>query len=188
MYRRHVLARARLISRRVRWFVYHNLLHADDPPERLARGVAIGMFITFTPTIGLQMVLVVFLAWLLRGNKVVGLPLVWISNPVTFVPIFYPCYIIGAMILGHSPKRIEWWRELGQPPDGMWDTFRFYYDRLESIAAPLWVGCVFVGLVLGLLSYFVVFHTVRSYRLRRWGKLVPPAKILPHHRHKNHAA
>jgi uncharacterized protein len=179
MYRRHIRARIRLAARKWRRFILHNVLHADDPPERLARGVAIGVFITFTPTIGFQMLLVIFLAWLLRANKVVGLPIVWLSNPFTFVPIYFPCYVIGAMILGHDIVGLKWWRELGQPPDGMWDTFKFYFDRLESIALPLWVGCIFAGLVLGLLSYFIVFHTVRGYRLRRWGRLMPPTAIQP---------
>ena len=45
--------------------------------------VAVAMFITFTPTVGLQMILSVFFAWLLRANKAVGIPIVWISNPAT---------------------------------------------------------------------------------------------------------
>lgn len=179
MYRRHVLARYRLIYRKVKWFLVHNLLHADDPPEKLARGVAIGVFITFTPTIGVQMALVVFFAWLLRANKLVGLPLVWISNPVTFIPIFFPSYVIGAMVLGEPLVSLEWWKNLREPPEGAWAMFMFYWDNLKSIAVPLWVGCVMVGGVLGLLSYYVTFHAIRAYRLRRWGKLIPPAKITP---------
>ena len=88
MNRPHVLARFRSPWQRVRHFVLHDILHADDPPHRLALGVAIGMFVTFTPTVGLQMVLVGVLAWLLRANKLVGLPVVWLSNPATVVPIY----------------------------------------------------------------------------------------------------
>ena len=32
----------------LRHFVYHSLLHADDPPRPLALGMAIGMFVAFT--------------------------------------------------------------------------------------------------------------------------------------------
>lgn len=178
MYRRHIRARARLLARNSRRFILHNVLHADDPPEQLARGVAIGVFVTFTPTIGLQTILVLFLAWLLRANKIVGLPIVWVTNPVTFVPIYFPCYVIGSMMLGHRPVSLDWWKQLGQPPDeGMWDMFKFYWDRLETIAAPLWIGCIVVATVLALLSYFMAFHTIRGYRLRRWGRLMPPTAI-----------
>lgn len=66
MYRRHILARFRLYSRRSRKFFYHNVLHADDPPHRLALGAAIGVFVAFMPAVGFQMMINFFLAWLLR--------------------------------------------------------------------------------------------------------------------------
>ena len=43
--RRQLRIRIRVIGRRVRRFVYHHLLHADDPPHRLALGVGIGVFV-----------------------------------------------------------------------------------------------------------------------------------------------
>jgi len=98
-------------KRQIRHFVFHSILHADDPPHRLALGIAIGTFVTFTPTVGLQMMIVVFLAWLFRANKVVGLPIVWISNPVTIMPIFYTCYRLGRAILGHSAIGANWWMD-----------------------------------------------------------------------------
>ncbi len=115
MYRRQILARYRLYSRRIRRFILHNVLHADDPPHRLALGAAIGMFVTFTPTIGFQMVIVVFLSWLMGANKVVGLPIVWLSNPATFVPLYYSCYVIGRSVLGWTPIGDAWWSELAAP-------------------------------------------------------------------------
>ena len=87
------------------WLV-KRLLHADDPPHRLALGAAIGMFVTFLPLIGFQMALVVVLATLLRANKAVGLPIVWITNPATIVPVFYACYVIGRLMLGHRADRV----------------------------------------------------------------------------------
>ena len=97
IYRRHIRARFRLYLHRARKFIYHNVLHADDPPHRLALGAAIGVFVAFTPTVGLQMMLTVSLAWLLRANKVIGLPVVWISNPATLVPIYYSCYVVQTL-------------------------------------------------------------------------------------------
>ena len=86
--------------RRFRDFCVYRILQANDPPHRLALGIAIGTFATFTPFIGLQMVLCIFLAWVLRAKKAVGIPIVWISNPVTIIPIYYPCYALGCMLLG----------------------------------------------------------------------------------------
>lgn len=158
--------RRRLLRRIVemRRFVVHNLLHADDPPHRLALGVAIGMFFTFTPFLGAQMVLVVACAWLLGANKIVGLPLVWISNPATFVPIFYPCYRIGRWLLGQPGMGPQWWRQLAAPPEGAWEATQFYWTRILEIFAPLMLGCAVVALPIATASYFATRSFVARYR------------------------
>lgn len=85
---------------RLKYFFYHSILHADDTPQSLALAFGIGMFVAFTPTIGLQMVISGLIAWILRINKPVAIAVVWISNPITTVPIFVPCYLLGALLMG----------------------------------------------------------------------------------------
>ncbi len=157
----------------------YRVLHADDPPHRLALGIALGLFVTFLPAIGLQMVLVVFLAWLCRANKLVGLPLVWISNPVTFIPIYYPCYVLGCKFLGMPVVSDEWDKltEKSLSPDvtaTLGSRIRFWWDSVLDFAGPLGLGCLVVASVVGILSYYISLFAIRSYRLRRWGQLMPP--------------
>jgi uncharacterized protein len=178
MFRRHFRAIYRVHSRRLRQFIVHRVLHVDDPPHRLALGVALGIFVTFTPTVGVQMLVVVFLAWLLGANKAVGVPLVWLSNPVTFVPIYYPCYVVGRLILGRPPIGAgwRWWMEFADPPAGWSTAVAFYWEKIWVIALPLWVGCLVVGSILGYLTYHITYRMICAYRLRRWGQLTPPSK------------
>jgi uncharacterized protein (DUF2062 family) len=164
---------------RTKHFVVHNVLHADDPPHRLAMGVAIAMFVTFTPTIGLQMALVVGLAWLFKANKLVGVPLVWISNPATMVPILYGCYWVGKKILGGPGISADWFSTLNEPPPGFAGSVHFYWDRLSEIAGPLWLGSIVIGGVLSSISYYVTLQAVCKYRMRKWGQLMPPAEQPP---------
>jgi hypothetical protein len=167
----------RRIRQAIRWwrhFVMHSVLHADDPPARLALGAAVGVFLAFTPTFGFQMLLVVFFAWLLGANKAVGLPIVWISNPATMVLIYYPCYVVGRTLLGREPIRQQWWSELRNPPSGSWSAMEFYWSRLVEVATPLWLGCLVVAICLAIPTYYGVYHSIRLYRLRRWGQLTPP--------------
>lgn len=151
---------------RARRFVLHNLLHADDPPHRLALGVAIGIFFTFTPFIGIQMLLVLTFAWLLRANKVVGVPLVWVSNPATFVPIYYPCYVVGRSVLGWPAVSRQWWDELLVPPEGFAASMAFYWGRTMEIFSPLMLGCTIVGLPLSIVGYVVTRQVIERYRSR----------------------
>ncbi|HUT88013.1 MAG TPA: DUF2062 domain-containing protein [Thermoguttaceae bacterium] len=158
----------------VRRFVVHDLLHAHDPPHRLALGVALGVFVAFTPTLGVQMVLVVFLATLFRANRAVGLPFVWITNPTTCATIYYGCYLVGRKLLGRPALGRTWWADLSRPPAGWWPSVVFYWSRFSDVAWPLWLGGILVGLAAGIPSYVAVYWGVRAYRLRRWRQIVPP--------------
>jgi len=158
-------------------FIFYQLLHADDPPHRVALGVAIGMFVAFTPTVGFQMVLVIFFAWILRANRAAGLPVVWISNPATMLPIFYGTYWVGRVILRQPHKGDAWWERLYSPPPGWWPTVKFYWTEFAEIAAPLWLGSIIVALALAVPSYLVTYYGIRSYRLKRWGTLTPPPSV-----------
>lgn len=161
---RRAVARSYVRARR---FVFINILHANDPPYRLAMGLAIGAFVTMTPTIGLQMMLVVLLSWVLRANKAVGVPVVWISNPATFVPIFYPCYWLGRQILDMPGKGAMWWEQWSQPPEGFADATKFYWGLVLEIAGPLWLGCVIAGTIAGSLTYLIAFRAITLYRSRK---------------------
>ena len=175
MLRRHVQARLRIYSRKLRRFVYHNILHADDPPHRIALGLAIGMFVAMTPTIGAQMVLAGFLCWLFRANKVLGMAIVWLSNPATALPIFYINYVVGNTILRRQWIGQKYWVDLQSPPPGWWETVKFYWREFMVIVQPLWLGSVLLGVLFGYITYYVAYFMVRSYRMRRWGQLVPPS-------------
>lgn len=165
----------------VKDFCVLKILHADDPPHTLALGIAIGFFVTFTPLIGFQMMLSVFLAWLLRANKVVGVPIVWISNPVTLVPIYYPCYALGCRLLNQPVGKDKWdtinesWDALRMDVATRWlDKVQFWWDILLDSIGPLSLGCLVVASVTGVVSYYLSLFAIRTYRLRRWGQLMPP--------------
>lgn len=154
-------------------------MHADDPPHRIALGCAIGMFLALTPTMGIQMVTAVFLSWLFRANKIVAAGIVWISNPLTAIPIYYCCFLLGQRITNDASTNSakmdwNWWLQLYHPPTGWWNAVTFYWVKFLDIATPLWVGSLIVAGISGYVTYYLVLHCVRGYRMRRWGQLVPP--------------
>src|SRR5437867_5606952 len=79
--------------------MFRAILMLDDTPHSIALGTAIGLFIAWTPTVGIHMILVVALALLLRANKVAGLIAVYISNPITLVPMYWIEYKLGAVVV-----------------------------------------------------------------------------------------
>ncbi|NLX95038.1 MAG: DUF2062 domain-containing protein [Rhodopirellula sp.] len=142
-------------------FFLHQVLHCDDSPHRLALGAALGTLVAFTPTIGFQMAIVVLLAWSLRANKAIGVPLVWISNPLTIPPIFFIGYTLGRLLIGWPPLDYSWWAALRTPPVGWWSATWFYWSRTVEIAGPLWLGCLLMGLLASIPAYALVFNAAK---------------------------
>ena len=158
------------LYRRISFFVVHHILHTDDTPGRIARGVAIGMFIAWLPLIGLQMILVLALSFIFRANKVVGLPLVWISNPFTLGPVYYPSYLLGTAMLKSHPVSIE----------SLEQRFAVFSSlpwslRLKELADfifgdifyPTMIGSLVIGSIAALASYFLTVRAVKRHRRRR---------------------
>ncbi|MGK2905529.1 MAG: DUF2062 domain-containing protein [Desulfuromonadales bacterium] len=129
-------------------------------PEEIAKGVALGIFIGMTPTFGVQMAIALFLAYLLRENRLAALLGVWVTNPVTAPFIYAIEYEMGRILLGlpraHLPMEL---------------TVKAYTDLGWNVLAPLWLGGTLAGLILGSLSYFLTLRLVpivKGCRVPRW--------------------
>jgi len=162
--------------KKLRDFVIFQVLHAHDPPHRLALGVGLGVFVAFTPTVGIQMLLVVCGAWLLKANKAVGLPVVWISNPATMLPIYYAFYWVGRQMLGGKELGAPWWEQLRNPPPGAWEAIMFYWSHFLQIAGPLWLGSLLIAAAVAIPSYYLTYFSVCRYRMKKWGSLQRPQR------------
>lgn len=93
------------LRRRFR-LVYLRLLRINDPPERIARGAALGMAMGILPTFGAGTVLSFAFAFVLRANKAAAILGSLIMNPLT-QPFFWTASIIlGALILGEDSASI----------------------------------------------------------------------------------
>ena len=85
---------------------FRRLLALDDPPERTALAFSIGVFIAFSPLLGLHTILATLVAFLFRFNKIAVYTGAFINNPfLTLIPIIISSYAIGAFLLGR-PLRI----------------------------------------------------------------------------------
>ncbi len=126
-----------------------NLWHINR--RSLAGAAFIGIFAGLLP-IPLQMGLAAILAVRFHCNLPLSVMLVWISNPVTYVPIFYFNYRIGAWLLGmppHSDQAI---------------TVAWFVEQL----VPLWLGSTLCALVFGGAAYVTVKVAWRLAIIRSW--------------------
>ena len=146
------------------WFIH--LLHLDESAHSIALGTAIGVFIAMTPTIGIQMLLTVLVTSAFRANRIAGVPMAWITNPATIVPIYSLNYGIGRAIVG-GPGLTEFQRQAHDLMRIRSDWFEWvggWWHLMIDMAAPLWTGSIIVGLVSGAVAYAVMYYLITVYR------------------------
>ncbi|MGC9453272.1 MAG: DUF2062 domain-containing protein [Phycisphaerae bacterium] len=158
----------KMLLKRLEGFFVYRVLHVDDTPHRIALGVAIGIFVTWTPTMGFQMLITLALAWLLGANKLVGLPFVWISNPLTAGMIYYPNFALGRWLLGEQYEAPRFSQMLLVSGDSWIETWvlrvQAWWEATYHALAPLWLGSLIVATVLGMATYIAIRYAVVAYR------------------------
>jgi uncharacterized protein (DUF2062 family) len=148
---------------------FRRLLALDDPPERTALAFSVGVFIAFSPLLGLHTVLATVIAFWFRFNKVAVYAGTFINNPfLTLVPILLVSYWLGALLTG---------RPLSLPAEGvdlLSDPHLFdaaYWRRLGAhawdVVLPFSVGATALSVVCSLAAYPVTLRILRAHRRRR---------------------
>lgn len=141
-------------SRAARYF-WHRLQRLKHHPHQVALGVAIGVFVSFSPFIGLHGPLSVLLAFALRGSAIAAFLAQVVGNPVTFPVIWFACWQAGCFLTGTDPVGYDF-SQLS-----LWTLL----DMMGSQLLPFALG----GLVLGLLASLPAYGLVRLLMTRRLG-------------------
>lgn len=143
------------------------LARIKSTPDAIARGMALGVFVGFTPFFGFHILIALFFALLLRQNKVAAFAGVWVTNIFTAPFIYALEYEIGRMLLGKPAIGTAVFSS-----DLTWTT-------LEQLGTPLMLGSVVLGVPAALISYALTLRMIpwlRQYRIPRWPK--PLGKLL----------
>ena len=112
-----------------------------------AKGLAIGVFSGCFPFFGFQTLIGVFFAKLAKGNVLLAAIGTWISNPFTYIPLYYFNYRVGSFFVNTSSNKIV---EKTLVIDDLWKQGRIF-------SLKLLLGSSCVGLLLALISGSIVF-------------------------------
>ncbi|WP_435166116.1 DUF2062 domain-containing protein [Falsirhodobacter sp. 1013] len=166
--------------RRATQYVMHRMRRLPDQPERVARGFAAGVFISFTPFFGFHFLGSVAIAWALRGNILAALLGTFVGNPVTTPIIAISSVGLGQWMLG-IPGVLELpqiARAFGQAGNQLWDNAMaiftdkvMHWDRLidffHDIYLPYMIGGILPGIAVSLIFYWLTVPLVRAYQRMR---------------------
>ena len=128
-----------------------NLWHLNR--YSVAGAASWGFFVAFLP-VPFQMVIAALGALLFKINLPLSVAMVWISNPVTWVPLYFPAYKLGSKILGNAPS----------PPG------HINLEWLLDHFGPLLLGCVIVGLLGAALLWLFVMGFWRRHVKKKWAE------------------
>lgn len=174
--RKRGLHRSRRVTRRQRWreffwpsmgvvawlkWVKLTLMRQAHHPHEVALGFAVGVWAMFFPILGTHMILSVAVCWLIGGSVLAAVAGNWVGNPWTYPFIWWASHRLGVMVLGvhhavssaHGIDPILMWSHLGRV--------------VAEVLWPMTVGGQLIGIPVAFLSYFLIFHSMKSWNNAR---------------------
>ncbi len=166
-------------------YVKHRVRRLPDHPERIARGIAAGLFTTFTPFYGVHFVVAAALARIMNGNILAALSATFFGNPLTYVPIGVISLQTGHWLLGSQPVAqvdatltdkflaagADLWYNFYAIATGTatdWTGLAIFY---HEVFYPYLIGGLIPGLITGVVGYILSVPLIRSYQQRRKRKI-----------------
>ncbi len=122
-------------------------LKQDGAPFFNAKGLAVGVFCGCFPFFGFQTLLGLFLARVMKGNLFLAAFGTWISNPFTYIPLYFFNYKVGSFLLQNSTD-IVFDKNL---------MIKELWEQGSVFSLRLIVGSAFVGSLLASISGSIVF-------------------------------
>ena len=161
-------------------YVGHRVKRLPDTSHKIALGAAIGVFVCFSPILGVHMAMALVIVYILRANLVASFVTTMFGNPVTYPFIATVSLGLGRTILGMNAKdddfqslhsafwqattdawqMIQSWFGFAERPEGLG-------DFISNLFLPYLLGGTILGLLLGTVTYFLLKPMIGAYQLRR---------------------
>lgn len=149
------------------------LLQQRATAHEIALGCALGAFVSITPLLGVQTLMAVVLAFVLRASVPAAIVGTFIGNPLSWPFIWVSTYLMGLQMVGLEgafdsaavQRNIELlWNALLDPSPQLLDaTAALFWPLLW----PMLAGSVPIGLLTAAVVYYVSRNAVRAWRSRQ---------------------
>ena len=169
------------ISRAVE-YVGIRLKRIPDTPHKISLGMSCGIFASFTPLFGLHFLIAGLLSYVLRANVLASLIGTFIGNPLTFPIITVFNLKLGEWILGSNEYSSD---DGGKIFEGFLDFIFLIYkslftegsigensvprmnEFLYGVFIPYSLGGLILGILIAIISYFLLRPLVSTYQKKR---------------------
>ena len=169
------------ISRAIE-YISIRLKRIPDTPHKISLGMSCGIFASFTPLFGLHFLIAGLLSYLLRANVLASLIGTFVGNPITFPIITVFNLKLGEWILGSSEYSSG---DGGKIFEGFLDFIFLIYksfftegsigennvprmnEFLNGVFIPYSLGGFILGILIAVISYFLLRPLVATYQKKR---------------------
>ena len=132
-------------------------LKQNGSPFFNAKGLAIGVFCGCFPFFGFQTLLGLLLARISKGNLFLAAVGTWISNPFTYVPLYFFNYKVGSFLLRNSTDIVF---DKNLMIEELWEQGSVFSIRLI-------LGSALVGFLLASISGIIVFLLYKKNKKKK---------------------
>lgn len=185
-----------IMARLARWFwpqggwlraityMAYRIRRLPDPAHKISRGIAAGVFTSFTPFFGLHFLVSAGIAWIMGGNVLAALLATFVGNPLTFPLIAGMSVEIGSRMLGrrHSLPLNETFDAFSQVSVELWLNTRAVLTGapiewehldlfLDHVFMPYLIGGIIPGLVASGAAYALSRPLIAAYQKARINRL-----------------
>jgi uncharacterized protein (DUF2062 family) len=165
-------------------YIRLRLSRLPDKPHRIARGIAAGVFASFTPLFGFHFITAAAVAFVIRGNVIAALLATFFGNPLTFPIIMAVSVDLGNWMLGQPndmqlPQIVgalgrastELWGNVASIYTGEarhWDGLTRFWHR---VFIPYFVGGIIPGIIVATIMHYLSLPVIIAFQKRRSKKL-----------------
>ena len=165
-------------------YILLRLRRLPDPPHKIARGIAAGVFVCFTPFFGFHIVIAAVLAMVMQGNMLAAVLATFFGNPITFPFIAGISMEMGSWMLGYtehiplprvvgafSYASLELWANFTSiftDEVAHWNRLSWFFRR---IFVPYLVGGLAPGVVVSVVAYMAFRPLITVYQVNRIKRL-----------------
>jgi len=139
------------------------IFEEDSSAHSVALGIAIGIFIGFLPIYGFQMIPAFLLAVIFKINKAATVAGVWITNPLTAIPVYLFNLWVGLKITGYNYTYSQVKLIVGEY------NLQEIFSLGTKLLLALMIGSIITGFISAVLVYYPVkfLMRMRNKRLRQ---------------------
>ncbi len=128
----------------------YKIIKIKDFPESVAIGMAWGVAVSFTPLLGLHLIICYLGTWIMRGNLIAATVGTIIGNPWTFPIFFFLDYKIGTTIFLSEIEFYEF-------------KIEFFVSNFRDLFFPTLLGSFPIALIM----WFLTFNLCKKYLNKR---------------------